>query len=206
MTLYRHHKIHHTRSVFCTRIQAVNNYVTVACKCHGVSGSCVVKTCWRQLPDFRSVGDRLLARYDAASLASFNRHGTSLVRPAARHVDHDAAASARERRRRRRRKRKRSDGRRIAKEQLIYVDPSPDYCPATPGRRCQRRSRREAGGRGGDQQVGRLGHADCETLCCGRGYNAYRRSTTVRCRCKFVWCCRVACDVCRRTENVIVCK
>jgi len=178
-------------------VQAVNNYVRVACKCHGVSGSCVVRTCWRQLPDFRSVGDRLLVRYDAATLATFNRHGTSLVRPARDDNDNDAG----EARRRRRRKSKRDDGRRISKEQLLYVDQSPDYCPATGGRRCLRRSRRHSG-----DQAGRLGQADCNTMCCGRGYNEYRRSTTVRCRCKFVWCCRVVCDVCRRIEDVVVCK
>lgn len=159
--------------------------MTVACKCHGVSGSCVLKTCWRQLPEFRAVGDRLLGRYDSASLATFNRHGTSLVRPA------ETGA------RRRRRKRKRRDnGRRIAKEQLVYVERSPDYCPSTGGRRCVRRAQR---GR-------RLGKADCGTMCCGRGYNEYRRTTSVRCRCRFVWCCRVDCDVCRRSEDVLICK
>ena len=61
----------------------MSSEVTVACKCHGVSGSCVLQSCWRQLPPFRAVGDRLLRRYDAASLATFNRHGTSLVRTAA---------------------------------------------------------------------------------------------------------------------------
>jgi len=185
----------------CGSVQAINNHVSVACKCHGVSGSCVLKTCWRQLPAFRAAGDRLLVRYDTASLTTFNRHGTSLVWPA---MHGDDAGSARERGRRRRRKRKRADGRRIAKEKFVYVDQSPDYCPATQGRRCLRRSRRDS--RGVGTQVGRLSQADCDSLCCGRGYNEYRRTTSLRCRCKFVWCCRVACDVCRRTENVLVCK
>lgn len=37
------------------------------CKCHGMSGSCTVKTCWMRLPVFRLVGDNLKDRFDGAS-------------------------------------------------------------------------------------------------------------------------------------------
>lgn len=37
------------------------------CKCHGMSGSCSVKTCWMRLPTFRVVGDSLKDRFDGAS-------------------------------------------------------------------------------------------------------------------------------------------
>lgn len=37
------------------------------CKCHGMSGSCTVKTCWMRLPPFRLVGDNLKDRFDGAS-------------------------------------------------------------------------------------------------------------------------------------------
>ncbi|XP_044587261.1 protein Wnt-7b-like isoform X2 [Cotesia glomerata] len=33
------------------------------CKCHGVSGSCTVRTCWRTLPNFRQIGDALMKKY-----------------------------------------------------------------------------------------------------------------------------------------------
>lgn len=33
------------------------------CKCHGVSGSCTMKTCWTTLPQFRQVGDNLMKKY-----------------------------------------------------------------------------------------------------------------------------------------------
>lgn len=37
------------------------------CKCHGMSGSCTVKTCWMRLPIFRTIGDNLKDRFDGAS-------------------------------------------------------------------------------------------------------------------------------------------
>lgn len=49
------------------------------CKCHGMSGSCTVKTCWMRLPNFRLVGDNLKDRFDGASrvMVSNSAHGTS---------------------------------------------------------------------------------------------------------------------------------
>ncbi|CAG5128213.1 unnamed protein product, partial [Candidula unifasciata] len=37
------------------------------CKCHGMSGSCTIKTCWMTLPNFRDVGTALKDRFDGAS-------------------------------------------------------------------------------------------------------------------------------------------
>lgn len=37
--------------------------LTVTCKCHGVSGSCSVRTCWHTLPELHSVGTTLLQSY-----------------------------------------------------------------------------------------------------------------------------------------------
>lgn len=37
------------------------------CKCHGVSGSCSVKTCWKGLPPkFQEMGDKLMNAYNSA--------------------------------------------------------------------------------------------------------------------------------------------
>ena len=86
----------------------MSDSLTIACKCHGVSGSCSIKTCWRSLPDFSAIGARL------------KHHYTSAV----------------EVKRRRRKNRKtfvplnpRSSAT-LKKDTLIYYTKSPDYCSA----------------------------------------------------------------------------
>lgn len=193
-------------------MQAVYQYAKPACKCHGVSGSCNVRTCWHQLPTFREVGDRLRAKYDAAVEAAFNRPGTRLVRASATRGGGPPASTTPapgSGRRRRRRQRSGGGGARPAKDDLLYVDASPDYCEpdegigslGTHGRRCVRRPRSRWAG---DEH---LPAADsCELLCCGRGYNAFRTTTLERCRCRFHWCCKVKCSICERVVDVHVCK
>lgn len=44
-------------------LQIVKSLLQTECKCHGVSGSCTVRTCWRTLPSFRQIGDALMKKY-----------------------------------------------------------------------------------------------------------------------------------------------
>ena len=45
---------------------AVKRNMRELCKCHGVSGSCATKTCWKQISKFRAVGDYLKKMYKQA--------------------------------------------------------------------------------------------------------------------------------------------
>ncbi|KAL5014204.1 hypothetical protein ScPMuIL_008474 [Solemya velum] len=154
--------------------KAVYHYSNVACKCHGVSGSCSLKTCWQQLPAFREVGDRLKDRYDGAFEVKFNKRGTKLVR-----------------------KHKRYN--KPTKEDLIYIHESPDYCKTNPetgslgtvGRECNRNTH---------------GMDGCNLMCCGRGYNTFKKKIVMRCHCKFHWCCFVKCKTCEKIVDVHTCK
>ena len=179
MSICHHNNIHFPCiiSYFVVSVfyfQSVYNYAKVACKCHGVSGSCSLKTCWQQLPTFREIGDRLKERYDGGVECKFNKRGTKL-------------------------KRKHKKYNKPSKEDLIYLDESPDYCRANPdtgsigtvGRECNK---------GSDGMDG------CNLMCCGRGYNTFKKTLVERCNCKFVWCCHVKCKTCESVKDVHVCK
>lgn len=49
------------------RSQAILHNMQVECKCHGVSGSCELRTCWKVMPPFRRVGTVLKERFDGAT-------------------------------------------------------------------------------------------------------------------------------------------
>jgi len=38
------------------------------CRCHGVSGSCELKTCWKFMPSFNEIGNELKQKYGKAIL------------------------------------------------------------------------------------------------------------------------------------------
>lgn len=50
--------------------KAILHNMQVECKCHGVSGSCELRTCWKVMPPFRRVGVVLKERFDGATEVS----------------------------------------------------------------------------------------------------------------------------------------
>ncbi|XP_039749130.1 protein Wnt-7b-like isoform X3 [Pararge aegeria] len=165
--------------------ETVKDLVRRECKCHGVSGSCALRTCWRALPPFRAVGAALRDKYHRARLVTSHP-------PPATHAPQTHLVIRRSRQ-------NAGIGRQPRKSELVFLEPSPSYCEPDPisgsmgthGRHCNRTSRGEEG---------------CETLCCGRGYNTVRTEEETKCNCRFHWCCRVSCDKCITRNELHVCK
>ncbi|XP_071499077.1 protein Wnt-5b-like [Diadema antillarum] len=153
--------------------RAVSDNKGRECKCHGVSGSCSLKTCWLQLPPFREVGTILKDKYDGATQVRVTRRGKLL------NVD--------------------SRFNKPTRDDLVYLEQSPNYCVADPrtgslgttGRECNKTS---------------MGTDGCTLMCCGRGYNSFTKEVVERCKCKFKWCCYVKCRKCRTMVDVHICK
>lgn len=88
--------------------QSVQYQLAQRCRCHGVSGSCAVKSCWMAMPSFPVIGDVLKSRYE--------------------HPVEVAPRSERKLRRRQRSMRKVP----INEDELVYVDQSPNFCRRDP--------------------------------------------------------------------------
>lgn len=102
--------------LLCIVLQAVANKMQTRCKCHGMSGSCELKTCWKAAPDFRAVGSLLKERFRTAVMVDQSNlgRGSPLLVPRRR---------PRYRKRKRQRKRKRD-----LSTELLYYQRSPNFC------------------------------------------------------------------------------
>lgn len=58
--------------------QIVRKLLKKECQCHGISGSCQLKTCWKTLPTFREVGDALLKKYEKAKMVVAQKTDTGI--------------------------------------------------------------------------------------------------------------------------------
>ncbi|XP_077078785.1 wingless-type MMTV integration site family, member 2Bb [Siphateles boraxobius] len=139
----------------CGRM-AVKRFMKLECKCHGVSGSCTLRTCWLAMSDFRKTGDYLRKKYNGAIEVTMNQDGTGFT-----------VAN--------------KDFRKATKNDLVYFETSPDYCLmdkaagslGTAGRICNKTSRGTDGcevmccGRGYDTtRVKRITKCECKFKWC----------------------------------------
>lgn len=160
--------------------RAVRHHTILNCICHGVSGACLVKTCWTTMASFGVVGSYLRDKYQNGIRVTVDQNGDELVVVEGKHLS------------------------RPARDDLVFLEESPDYCVpnsntgslGTAGRVCIKF----------DKTMTPTGRANCGTLCCGRGFHAIRIEEEYKCRCKFNWCCDVKCKTCRKTVQKHVCK
>nr|QDW65352.1 Wnt1 [Himerometra robustipinna] len=152
------------------------------CKCHGMSGSCAVKTCWMRLPTFRKVGGIFKDRFDGASLVAISNSGNRNKGDTVKNLQPSNPSH-----------------KPATKRDLVYFEDSPDFCSSgngrpgefsTSGRECNSTS---------------LGLDGCELMCCGRGYRSEIVSLKERCSCTFQWCCKVQCEECTTIKEINKC-
>ena len=155
--------------------QAVKKYIKIQCKCHGPTGSCGLKTCWRSLPHFRLVGDHIKEKFDGATKVEVRLIGSKRVLIS-----------------------QSPDIKPLTIDDLAFMDKSPDFCNAdlekgilgTRGRKCNRTSEAIDG---------------CRLLCCGRTFTTRQEERDKRCLCKFHWCCFIRCQKCPIREEISIC-
>lgn len=146
------------------------------CKCHGVSGACNIKTCWKALAPLSYLAQRLKLEYQRAVEVGPGPTGTKKkLKP----VDSRIAS--------------------FHRDQMIYLTKSPDYCLPDS-------STGSAGTRGRICNASSSGTEGCDSMCCGRGYQTSFQLRSHQCRCKYRWCCYVECEVCTTEERLDLCR
>ncbi|XP_017777874.1 PREDICTED: protein Wnt-4, partial [Nicrophorus vespilloides] len=77
------------------------------CVCHGVSGSCVLKTCWKEVRDFSNIAQRLKQKYSNATYVDIGNQVNSTRKIV------------------------------NSPNELLYLSYGPLFCDTTVGRRCK---------------------------------------------------------------------
>lgn len=127
---------------FLYYFQAVKTNLIVECKCHGVSGSCTMKTCWKTLPTFRQIGDILMKKYYRARPVVAKASPRSDREVQTRRLDHHKKITLVLM------KGKKPSKKMPKKSDLVFLQMSPNYCEkdsttgslGTVGRICNRTS------------------------------------------------------------------
>ncbi|KAK9687669.1 wnt family [Popillia japonica] len=162
------------------------------CKCHGLSGSCTMRTCWKVTPSIHKIGNELKKRYMKAMLVNQSNLGNGKRRKKKK--------SPKQTRRKSKTKRLFIKGgkRKDILNNLVYYESSPSYCDARPDLEITGTTERQC-------NLTTTEPDNCSTLCCGRGYDRIMRQREEQ-RCRFVWCCEVKCHNETINEEVTVCK
>lgn len=203
-------KLHNTRIGRLITLKSAR----IVCKCHGISGSCLLKTCWKKLPKFREIGRRLKMKFDHAvkvgsgngrnnnnklfvvlaggDSSSTTGNGSVVVNRRSVYKNNVVVRRAFNRT---------IVASRLLKTSLVYAENSPDFCRAEFGSAAT-----------STVIVGRPCLIDssnrmetCQRVCCDRGSKRTTLNRQLPCRCKFVWCCKVVCDVCSKPNDEYVC-
>ncbi|XP_052430924.1 protein Wnt-8a ORF2 [Carassius gibelio] len=157
------------------------------CRCHGMSESCTMQTCWMQLSDFREIGNYLKVKHGQAQKLEMDKRRMRAANSADNRVAMADTFGS------------------IPRSELIYLEDSPDYCAknlsigllGTEGRECVQHG----------ESLTQWERRSCRRLCheCGLRVEEMRTEIVSSCNCKFHWCCTVKCENCSQVTVKHVC-
>lgn len=158
--------------------KVVKSKVRTTCKCHGISGSCTTRTCWRELSPFHLIGRTLKQKYENSfKVVTYANQATGQSQL----VEGLLTAAG-----------ENSDSLPPKRNVMVHLEDSPNFCgpslysPGTSGRACAQ--------------------DNCDVMCCGRGYNVKTTLVKRTCQCQVIWCCYVKCKQCISEEEIYLCK
>ncbi|CAH8520305.1 unnamed protein product [Schistosoma rodhaini] len=142
----------------------------LVCKCHGVSGSCAQRVCFRQLRriDTEIMQKALKMRYLAAKQVSEGKNGELIAKTFIGNGFIDEV---------------------VKPGELVFSEHSPDYCNVEP-------QRGSVGTRDRICTLKDTGTSNCVNMCCGRGYRNVTKREIVQCNCRMANGFKVQCDEC----------
>uniref|UniRef100_A0A1I8C2T1 Protein Wnt n=1 Tax=Meloidogyne hapla TaxID=6305 RepID=A0A1I8C2T1_MELHA len=145
------------------RLLAAN--VREQCKCHGVSGSCVTKTCWRTVPKLEELASLIKKKYEKAQQVILASDSFTLIVDKERGISDGrlsqigTSSAIRREQRFLKGKNKVQQAKLASRSELVFLEESPDYCllenensSGASGREC-------------------FSLKDCEQICCSKGWN-----------------------------------
>ena len=181
---------------------ALRKAMKTLCKCHGVSGSCVTKTCWRQLGEFRTVGRYLKKQYKRAAKVDLSN---GILKKLENHKTNNIQKTNFMKSRNRRTSVSMKEMK-IKKRKLVFLHPSPDYCRLNTklgykgvlGKTCEV----DPDSKDQTDQIRK-----CTNLCtsCGLQVKKMVVDFVSSCNCKFEWCCKMSCQTCHKKKILITC-
>jgi wingless-type MMTV integration site family protein 6 len=86
-----------------------------------------------------------------------------------------------------------------SKQDLVYAEESPDFCKPNTKIGSLGVHNREC-------NITSSGEDSCEILCCNHGYQRTTMFVKSNCKCRFIWCCDVECQVCTEKREIYTCR
>lgn len=161
------------------------------CRCHGVSGSCAMRTCWRELPDIETIGHEIKEKYDDSIQVSVKE---TKAKPTLRSLKEPADSHA------------------VPTSHLVHLKQSSDYCSFkvnyTKGRSCVPNAVKSSFNMptNGTTVIVNTALAACEDLCCTGEFTENSHTSIGTCACRFEWCCEVQCTPCTTITKTYTCN